>query len=180
MLSPRRVRPLSGRARPCGAEDFAAVLDIVNAAARAYAGVIPADRWRDPYMSEDALRREIASDVRFLGHDEGGVLVGVMGVQAKGEVTLVRHAYVQPDFQGRGIGGGLLAALSAEVETPLLVGTWAAAVWAIRFYEKNGFRLVSTAEKDRLLRAYWSIPERQIATSVVLADDAWFAAGAIA
>ena len=128
-------------------------------------------------MSEDALRREIAAGVAFLGHEEGGALVGVMGVQAKDEVTLVRHAYVHPDCQGRGIGGALLAVLSAEVETPLLVGTWAAAVWAVRFYEKNGFRLVSSAEKDRLLRAYWSIPARQIATSVVLADDAWWSRG---
>ena len=166
---------MSGRNRPCGGADIAAVLAIVNAAARAYAGVIPADRWRDPYMSEDALRGEMAAGVGFLGHEEGGELAGVMGSQPKGEVTLIRHAYVRPDFQRRGVGGALLAGFRAEAQTPLLVGTWAAAAWAIRFYEKNGFRLVPAAEKDRLLAAYWSLPARQIATSVVLADEAWFA-----
>lgn len=171
---------MSGRDRACGAADIGAVLSIVNAAARVYAGVIPADRWRDPYMSEDALEREIAAGVRFLGHEEDGALVGVMGVQRRGEVTLIRHAYVHPDFQRRGIGGALLAGLRGRAETPLLVGTWAAAVWAIGFYENNRFRLVSTADKDRLLAAYWSIPTRQIETSVVLADEAWFAAGGVA
>ena len=170
---------MSGRQRVCGAADLAAMLAIVNAAARAYAGVIPADRWREPYMSEAVLRREIAAGVAFWGHEEGAALVGVMGIQAKGEVTLIRHAYVHPDFQRRGIGAALLDAIRAQAQTPLLVGTWAAAVWAIRFYERQGFRLVSAAEKDRLLAAHWSIPVRQIETSVVLADDAWFAAQAL-
>lgn len=162
--------------RACGPADIAAVLAIINDAAQAYAGVIPADRWRDPYLSEDALRREIAAGVRLFAHEAGGTLAAVMGIQSKGEVTLIRHAYVRPDFQRRGVGGALLAGLCGEAETPLLVGTWARATWAIRFYEKNGFRLVPAAEKDHLLGAYWSIPARQIAASVVLADAAWFAA----
>ena len=131
-------------------------------------------------MREEVLRREIAAGVAFLGHEVGTALVGVMGIQAKGEVTLIRHAYVHPDFQRRGIGAALLDAIRAQAETPLLVGTWAAAVWAVRFYERHGFRLVSAAEKDRLLAAHWSIPMRQIGTSVVLADDAWFTVRGVA
>ena len=146
------------------------VLAIVNAAAEAYRGVIPEDRWHEPYMGADELDREIASGVEFWGiEDEGGVLAGVMGIQAVRDVDLIRHAYVRPGLQGGGIGRRLLAELTARAQRPLLVGTWAAATWAIRFYERNGFELVGREEKDRLLAAYWDIPERQVETSVVLA-----------
>jgi GNAT superfamily N-acetyltransferase len=146
------------------------VLAIVNAAAEAYRGVIPEDRWHEPYMPAEALEREIAAGVVFWGIKDGdGVLAGVMGIQAVRDVDLIRHAYVRPGSQGGGIGRRLLEALTAKAERPLLVGTWAAAEWAIRFYERNGFELVPPAEKDRLLATYWDIPDRQVETSVVLA-----------
>ena len=146
------------------------VLAIVNAAAEAYRGVIPADRWHEPYMSAGELGREIAGGVEFWGiEDADGALAGVMGIQAVRDVDLIRHAYVRPGLQGGGIGRRLLEDLVARAERPLLVGTWAAATWAIRFYERNGFELVTPEEKDRLLQRYWSIPERQVETSVVLA-----------
>ena len=146
------------------------VLAIVNAAAEAYRGVIPEDRWHEPYMSPEALEREIAAGVEFWGIEDGdGTLAGVMGIQAVRDVDLIRHAYVRPGSQGGGIGRRLLEALTAKAERPLLVGTWAAAEWAIRFYERNGFELVPPAEKDRLLATYWDIPDRQVETSVVLA-----------
>jgi GNAT superfamily N-acetyltransferase len=151
-------------------DERADVLEIVNAAAEAYRGAIPADRWREPYMDAAELDREIAAGVVFWGAEHPpGELAGVMGIQAVRDVDLIRHAYVRPEHQGEGIGGRLLADLTARAERPLLVGTWAAAEWAIRFYERNGFALVPPAEKDRLLTAYWNIPERQIQTSVVLA-----------
>jgi len=159
--------------RRCGAEDFEAVLGIIDDAARAYRGVIPADCWKEPYMPEDELRHEIAEGVAFWGYQEEDRLVGVMGIQPVDDVTLIRHAYVRGGHQGKGIGGELLAHLRARAGAPLLVGTWAAAVWAVRFYERRGFRLVTAAEKERLLRRYWSVPERQIETSVVLVDEAW-------
>jgi GNAT superfamily N-acetyltransferase len=146
------------------------VLAIVNAAAEAYRGVIPADRWHEPYMSAEELDREIAAGVEFWGlEDADGALAGVMGIQAVRDVDLIRHAYVRPGLQGGGIGRRLLEDLVARAERPLLVGTWAAATWAIRFYERNGFERVTPEEKDRLLGTYWSIPERQVETSVVLA-----------
>ena len=146
------------------------VLAIVNAAAEAYRGVIPEDRWHDPYMSAAELDREIAAGVAFWGiEDDAGRLAGVMGIQAVRDVDLIRHAYVRPGLQGGGIGRRLLEDLIAKAERPLLVGTWAAATWAIRFYERNGFELVTHEEKDRLLRTYWDIPQRQVQTSVVLA-----------
>jgi GNAT superfamily N-acetyltransferase len=148
----------------------AGVLAIVNAAAEAYRGVIPADRWHEPYMSAAALEGELAAGVEFWGIEDGsGALAGVMGIQAVRDVDLIRHAYVRPGLQGGGIGRRLLEALTSKAERPLLVGTWAAAEWAIRFYERNGFELVPPEEKDRLLATYWDIPERQVATSVVLA-----------
>jgi len=154
--------------RPCVAADFDAMYAIINAAATAYAGVIPGDRYHEPYMPADELRDEIAAGVRFWGwHDPEGLL-GVMGIQDVEDVTLIRHAYVRPDRQGTGIGSRLLAHLMGLPHKPLLVGTWADAAWAVRFYRHHGFRLVSQEEKDRLLRRYWSIPERQVATSVVL------------
>ena len=151
-------------------DERAAVLAIINAAAQAYRGVIPDDRWREPYMSAEALDSEIAAGVEFWGvEDDDGALAGVMGIQAVRDVDLIRHAYVRPGLQGGGIGRLLLDALTSNAERPLLVGTWAAADWAIRFYERNGFELVTPEEKERLLRVYWDIPERQVETSVVLA-----------
>jgi N-acetylglutamate synthase-like GNAT family acetyltransferase len=159
--------------RRCGPADFAAILAIVNDAAQAYRGHIPADRWHEPYMPADELRRELAAGVAFWGCEEAGALAGVMGLQDVRDVALIRHAYVATAVRGRGIGGLLLAHLVAAATRPMLVGTWAAATWAVRFYERHGFRLVSAAEKERLLRAYWAIPDRQIETSVVLADARW-------
>lgn len=149
--------------------DFDVILRVINDAAQAYKGVIPDDRWQEPYMSAEELEEEIEAGVRFFGWVEGGHLLGVAGIQAFRDTTLIRHAYVLPKCQGRRIGAGLLQYLMGLAETPeILVGTWADATWAIRFYEKHGFKLVSPREKDRLLRTYWNIPERQIETSVVL------------
>ena len=160
--------------RKCTENDFDQMLEIINDAAQAYKGVIPADRWHDPYMPREYLRHELDAGVVFWGYEEQGGLIGVMGIQDVQDVTLIRHAYVNTAFRGRGIGGTLIAHLKTLATRPTLVGTWAAAVWAIRFYEKHGFRLVSKDEKDRLLKTYWSIPERQAETSVVLADRRWF------
>jgi GNAT superfamily N-acetyltransferase len=159
--------------RPCTPADSAAILAIVNDAAQAYRGHIPADRWHEPYMPAGELKRERAAGVAFWGWEEAGALIGVMGLQDVGDVAMIRHAYVATAARGRGVGGALLEHIVAAATRPMLVGTWAAATWAIRFYERHGFRLVSPAEKERLLRAYWSIPERQIETSVVLADSRW-------
>ena len=155
--------------RPCRDDERPQILAIVNAAAEAYRGVIPADRWHEPYMPAEQLDAEIAAGVAFWGYDDGGGLVGVMGIQPVDDVDLIRHAYVLPERQGQGVGAALLRQLTQTATRPLLVGTWAAAVWAIRFYERHGFEPVSPEEKARLLRTYWSIPERQVATSVVLA-----------
>ena len=157
--------------RRCDEDDFEAIHSIVNEAARAYEGVIPADYWQEPYMPREELRDEIDAGVVFWGYDEGGELTAVMGIQPVDDVTLIRHAYVRPAAQRRGIGSALLEALRAQTARPVLVGTWADATWAIRFYERHGFRLVSAEEKDRLLRRYWTVGERQIETSVVLADE---------
>jgi len=146
------------------------MLAIVNDAAQAYRGVIPADRWHEPYMPRAELEREIAAGVAFWIAEEDSRPAGVMGIQDKGEVALVRHAYVAPAAQRKGIGRALLRHVRGLAGKPVLVGTWAAATWAIAFYVRNGFRVVSDADKDRLLRKYWSIPDRQIETSVVLAD----------
>ncbi len=155
--------------RPCRDDERPLILAIVNAAAEAYRGVIPADRWHEPYMPAEQLDAEIAAGVAFWGYDDGGGLLGVMGIQPVDDVDLIRHAYVLPERQGQGIGAALLRHLTQTATRPLLVGTWAAAVWAIRFYERHGFELVCAEEKARLLRTYWTIPERQVATSVVLA-----------
>jgi GNAT superfamily N-acetyltransferase len=161
------------RIRPCRDDERTAILEIVNAAAEAYRGVIPEDRWHEPYMDSDELDREVEAGVAFWGFELDGALVGVMGIQPVGDVDLIRHAYVTPGNQGRGIGGLLLAHLRALSERRMLVGTWASAEWAIRFYRGHGFEQVSPARKIELLRAYWDIPERQIETSVVLADPAF-------
>ncbi len=156
--------------RPCTADDFETVYAIVNDAAQAYCGVIPADRWKSPYMPREELRHEIDEGVVFWGYEDGGQLVGVMGIQDVQDVTLIRHAYVRTDRRNQGIGGKLLEHLYAQCTRPVLIGTWVAATWAIRFYEKHGFYLVTPEEKNRLLKKYWSIPERQVETSVVLAE----------
>jgi GNAT superfamily N-acetyltransferase len=155
--------------RPCRAADVEAILAIVNAAAEAYRDVIPADRWHEPYMPMSELEGELATGVEFWGYQDDGELIGVMGIQDVGEVDLIRHAYVLPGLQGRGIGSALLEHLTGDATRPLLVGTWAAAGWAIRFYERHGFEPVGRKRSAELLRAHWDIPERQIETSVVLA-----------
>lgn len=154
--------------RPIQPHETKTILDIINTAAQAYKGVIPADCWHEPYMSARELDGELKAGVNFWGYEDQGRVAGVMGRQELGEVTLIRHAYVHPDRQRQGIGARLLTHLLAGVQGPILVGTWAAAHWAVRFYEKNGFTLVSYQEKERLLRTYWTISERQIETSVVL------------
>ena len=161
--------------RDCGDADFEAVYEIINDAAQAYRGIIPPDRWHEPYMPREELREEISAGVAFLGYEQNGELAGVMGLQEIQDVTLIRHAYVRTALRGRGIGGFLLARIMDEATRPVLIGTWADAVWAVRFYERHGFKVVSTQEKELLLHKYWSVPDRQIETSVVLADQAWFA-----
>jgi N-acetylglutamate synthase-like GNAT family acetyltransferase len=153
--------------------DLGAALAIVNAAAEAYRGVIPADRWHEPYMSRDELEKEIADGVVFWVAEEDGRLLGVMGLQDKGEVTLVRHAYTAPTIQRKGVGTKLLRHMESLANKPVLIGTWADASWAIEFYRRNGFTVVSNKLKDFLLTKYWSIPARQVETSVVLADGRW-------
>jgi len=155
------------------AEDFPQIFTIINEAAQAYRGVIPADRWHDPYMSAAELRKQIDEGVTFsLAEDEGRVL-GVMGIQDRGDVALVRHAYVSTTVQRGGVGTRLLHHLQNLTHKPILIGTWADASWAIGFYLRNGFTLLSRDETARLLRKYWSIPDRQVETSVVLADRRW-------
>jgi len=161
------------RIRKSSDADVLAMWRIINEAAQAYRGVIPADRWHEPYMPEDELRSEIASGVVFYVAEEGQSTLGVMGIQDKGDVTLVRHAYVARAAQRKGVGTKLLRHLEGLSAKPLLIGTWADATWAIDFYRRNGFMTVSASEKERLLRTYWSIPVRQIETSVVLADRRW-------
>jgi Sec-independent protein translocase protein TatA/GNAT superfamily N-acetyltransferase len=161
--------------RPLRDDELAMALTIINQAAQAYKEVIPADCWHEPYMPEEELRAEIAAGVNFLSYEAEGRLLGVMGRQDLHDVTLIRHAYVSPEAQRQGVGARLLAYLLEEIPGPVLVGTWAAAWWAIRFYEKHGFKLVSQVEKDRLLNIYWTISPRQVETSVVLADPKWLA-----
>ncbi len=159
--------------RKCTEADFETIFEIINDAAVAYKGIIPADRWHEPYMSCEELKHEIEAGVSFWGFEEDGKLVGVMGIQDKEEVILIRHSYVKTSHRNRGIGTKLLRTLEATTDKPILIGTWADATWAIAFYQKNGYRLVSTEEKTRLLEKFWTIPERQIETSVVLADKKW-------
>ena len=160
--------------RPCTDRDFEVICAIINDAAQKYQGIIPQDCWKVPYMPAEELRNEIDQGVNFWGFEESGKLVGVMGIQHVKDVTLIRHAYVCSDRQNRGIGQKLLAELRRHTHRPLLIGTWADADWAIRFYEKHGFKRVSRVEKDRLLKKYWSVPDRQIESSVVLADLRYF------
>jgi GNAT superfamily N-acetyltransferase len=157
--------------RRCYDHDFQLIWAVINDGARAYQGIIPEDCWTEPYMATTKLQHEIDEGVVFWGYEEAGTLVGVMGIQQLEDVTLIRHAYVRTSSQNRGIGGRLLSHLRELAKAPVLIGTWADAAWAIRFYERYGFQLVSPKEKDRLLKQYWRIPERQIETSVVLADQ---------
>jgi GNAT superfamily N-acetyltransferase len=159
--------------RACDADDADVLFEIINDAAQAYKGIIPADRWHEPYMPMADLRNEIRDGVRFWGHQVDGRLAGVMGIQDRGEVDLIRHAYVRTRQQSSGSGTKLLKHLESLSAKPILIGTWAASTRAIRFYERNGYRLLSREETARLLRKYWSIPERQIETSVVLASPSF-------
>ena len=159
--------------RRCEEADFNTIFKIINDAAEAYKGIIPQDRWHEPYMSDAELRAQINDGIVFWGLERDGHLLGVMGIQDKGDVTLIRHAYVTTKAQKQEIGTKLLQYLQSMTEKPILIGTWAAASWAISFYQKNGYTPVSEEEKNRLLRNYWSIPERQVETSVVLANQTW-------
>lgn len=152
-------------------EDFDEILSIINDAAIAYKGIIPPDRWHEPYMSSEELALQIEEGVRFSCYVDDNQIVGVMGIQDRRDVDLIRHAYVRTKQRKSGIGTQLLRELLRHSDKPVLIGTWKAADWAIRFYEKHGFSLVDDEEKDRLLRKYWVIPERQVETSVVLADE---------
>jgi N-acetylglutamate synthase-like GNAT family acetyltransferase len=156
--------------RKCQQADFNNIYNIINDGASAYKGIIPADRWHEPYMPEKELQKQIDEGVEFWCFEEQGKVLGVMGIQFKGNVTLIRHAYVRSVERSKGIGGKLLAHLETIATTPVLIGTWADAKWAIDFYRKHGFVLLSKIEIETLLRKYWSIPERQIETSVVLAS----------
>lgn len=161
------------RIAACQASDLPALFEIINDAAQAYKGAIPADRWHEPYMPMAELESEIAKGVRFYGYTLEGRLIGVMGIQDVKDVTLIRHAYVRTQSRRHGIGQALLEHLNGLSPRPVLIGTWKAATWAIHFYEKNGFRLVSEEEKNRLLRTYWTIPARQVQESVVLVSPRW-------
>jgi len=160
--------------RQCNNIDFETICEVINDAAQAYKGVIPTDCWKEPYMSKKELQHEMNKGIVFWGYGDDGELVGVMGIQPIQDVTLIRHSYVRTVKQNQGIGGSLLFFLRKQTSRPILIGTWSAANWAIRFYEKHGFRLVSSEEKDGLLRKYWAVPKLQIESSVVLADEGWF------
>jgi N-acetylglutamate synthase-like GNAT family acetyltransferase len=158
---------------PSKKNDFKDIFDIINDAALAYKGIIPADRWHEPYMSEQELQSQIEDGVKFWCYYENDNIIGVMGIQDKSDVTLIRHAYVRTIARNKGIGGKLLNHLSELTAKPILIGTWADAIWAINFYKKHGFKSVSHDDKERLLRKYWTIPPRQIETSIVLASSNW-------
>ncbi len=165
------VQPAEPSIRLFSESDVETVLALINEAAEAYRGVIPPDRWKEPYMDRAELTADIADGVVFWLWDEGNEVAGVMGIQDRGEVTLIRHAYVRPTRQGEGVGTRLLRHLEAQTGHPLLVGTWSSARWAVAFYRKNGYRLLGARESVRLLRRYWNVPERQMETSIVLAKD---------
>ena len=159
--------------RACREDDFEQIWSVINDGAQAYRGVVPADCLSDPYMPKDSLRRDIDKGVTFSAVEEDRKIVAVMGLQRVNDVTLIRHAYVRSDRRNRGLGGQLLSHLRELATGPILIGTWTDAAWAIDFYRKHGFELVSQAEKEKLLRTYWTISDRQIETSSVLADQEW-------
>jgi N-acetylglutamate synthase-like GNAT family acetyltransferase len=156
--------------RRCREDEHRVISEIINKAAEAYRGVIPADRWHDPYMSLPELDSEISAGVAFWAYESEGEVIGVMGIQPVRDVDLIRHAYVRPGGQRRGIGAALIGHIRSLSSRQMLVGTWAVATWAIAFYQRSGFALVTPEEKTALLKSYWTIPERQIETSVVLAN----------
>ena len=157
--------------RLCNQRDIDTIHEIINDSARAYEGHIPDDCYHQPYMPQDELLSEIADGVVFYGYEEDGSLVAVMGIQDRGPVTLIRHAYTRPERRGEGIGSKLLEHLLGITTKPVMIGTWRGATWAVMFYQKHGFKLAGEEDKDRLLREYWSIPPRQVETSVVLVDE---------
>ena len=159
--------------RPCNPSDFGTIYEIINDAAKAYRGAIPEQSLRGPYISRSELSREIRDGILFWGDEQCGDLTGVMGLQEKEDVTLIRHAYVRTRLQKRGVGANLLRHLEGMAQNPILIGTWANATWAISFYEKHGYKLVSEKKKDILLRTYWSINDLQVQSSVVLAQNTW-------
>jgi GNAT superfamily N-acetyltransferase len=163
---------------PCRVIDQPTVLAIINQSASAYKGHIPADCWHEPYMPSSEFDAEISRGVQFFGATWSERIIGVMGIEQVKDVTLIRHAYVRPEFQRHGIGQRLLVALRNMSDRPVLIGTWAAATWAVRFYEKNGFVLVGDAQRKELLRRYWAVPERQMELAVVLGDEKWRARAA--
>ena len=154
-------------------KDFNAIYEIINDASIAYKGIIPIDRWKEPYMRKDELETQINEGVEFWNYVENNNILGVMGIQFKNDVTLIRHAYVRTSARQKGIGGKLLKHLVNMAKTPILIGTWKDAAWAISFYKKHGFQLLSNEDKNRLLKSYWSIPNRQVETSIVLASEDW-------
>ncbi|MGQ9648356.1 MAG: GNAT family N-acetyltransferase [Thermodesulfobacteriota bacterium] len=159
--------------KKCMDSDFEVILEIINDGAKTYKGMIPADCWHEPYMSREELKHEIEDRVFFWGFEDEDALIGVMGIQDKGDLTLIRHAYMRSNKRNQGIGTRLLHFLESTTEKPILIGTWADATWAVAFYEKNGYRLLPEQEKNQLLKKYWNIPERQVITSVVLANKRW-------
>jgi GNAT superfamily N-acetyltransferase len=156
--------------RLCRSDERQAVLAIINDAAQAYRGVIPADCWHQPYMSARDLDREVGAGVEFWGYESKGELAGVMGIQPVRDVDLIRHAYVLPARQRHGVGAALLTHLKGLSARRMLVGTWSAAAWAIRFYQRHDFQLLPAARTRALLETYWTITDRQMQTSVVLAN----------
>ena len=160
--------------RKCDKADIDVIFEIINDSAQAYKGVIPQDRWKEPYMSKEELLHEIGAGVEFWGYEEEGQLIGVMGIQNIQDVVLIRHAYVRTAKRNKGVGKELLMFLKKLARRPMLIGTWEDAKWATNFYEKCGFKMVSSDEKEDILSKYWNIPERQAQTSVVLADQQWF------
>ncbi len=160
--------------RKCDKDDINTIFEIINDAAQAYKGIIPQDRWKEPYMSKEELLHEIEADVEFWGYEENGQLVGIMGIQQMWEVALIKYAYVRTAKRNQGIGRELLLFLKKLAHKPIVTGAWEDAKWATSFYENNGFQMVSTEEKEEILRKYWCVPERQAQTSVVFADQQWF------
>ena len=162
--------------RDCTKFDFEKIYEIINDAATSYQGIIPADCWKEPYMPTSELRHEISDGVKFFGEERMGNLIGVMGRQSRGDVILLRHAYVRTAWRNQGVGSDLLRHLLVSADHPVLIGTWSVAHWAVRFYEKHGFAVIRGARKDALLKKYWSLSARQIENSVVLADPNWVGA----